>query len=208
LDGGEFGGAANPGLFGFVLNRYDQDVPSITKNAAYVSSALSLTAFIGDLYSHGLIPASQVRICLSVLVEVAECIEHVHAIHLLLVHAGPRMWMAQDAGEFMDDLGRRMRRDGDGDQDRAEEVRSMLGTPVLVGSTSVRLWLEEMRRMVLYWPDAGGVPSWLAAGPPYNKRHSEHRVSLQLRDFRGAFVLDAAIYQRTLISVRVVHSNR
>ena len=190
----------NPGLFGFFLNRYDQDVPSITKNAAYVSSALSLTAFIGDLYSHGLILASQVRICLSVPVEVAECIERVHAIHLLLVHAGPRMWMAQDAGELVDDLGRRMRRDGGKDQ-----AWSVPGTPVVVGSVTLRL--EEMRRMVLRWPGAGGVLSCLAAGPPYNKRYSEHRVILQLRESEWGFDIHCFRYNLISVIMRLGHSN-
>jgi hypothetical protein len=68
---------------------------------AYVSSALSLAAFIGDLFAYNLLPVSQIHMCLSLLVGDLSSVEHVHAIHLLILHAGSGAWGVHDEDVFV-----------------------------------------------------------------------------------------------------------
>lgn len=86
-----------------------QDQPqSITyanpPSTSYLSSALSLTTFVGDLYAQGLLPRSAIHHCISVLVSELNAIEHIQAIHLLLLHANARLWRGKDANKAIRDF--------------------------------------------------------------------------------------------------------
>jgi hypothetical protein len=129
-----------------------QEPPSLADNVAYVSSGLSLAAFIGDLFAHELIPASQVHVCLSFLLEQAKSIEHIHATHILLLHAGKKVWEVQNARGFVTSFIKRIGNvDGCG--------KSSLIAKREVKATEVAAWLREIQNMVLGWKLQGFVVS-------------------------------------------------
>ena len=69
---------------------------------AYVSSALALSKFIGELYNHGFLPRTQTIGCVRVLLKNVKSIEHVQAIHAIISHAGIRLWQgSQEVKEFI-----------------------------------------------------------------------------------------------------------
>lgn len=77
---------------------------SNSPSETYLSSALSLTTFIGDLFTQGLLPRSTIHHCLSILVAELNAVEHIHAIHLLLLHANARLWRGKDAASAIKDF--------------------------------------------------------------------------------------------------------
>ena len=75
----------------------NQDQPqSISYKSApsfsYVASALSLTTFIGKLFAQDLVTAHHAVTCLYLLLNNLVSIEHVQAIHSLLLHATFKLW--------------------------------------------------------------------------------------------------------------------
>ncbi|KAJ3894866.1 hypothetical protein GG344DRAFT_73716 [Lentinula edodes] len=58
----------------------------------YVASATRLVAFIGDLFTLGLIRVQHIKMCLNILVHELTSLEHITAISVLIDHAGPRFW--------------------------------------------------------------------------------------------------------------------
>lgn len=70
----------------------------------YLTSAHTLTTFIGDLFSQGLLPRSTIHHCLSILIAELTSIEHMHAIHLLLLHANTKLWKGKDANATIKDF--------------------------------------------------------------------------------------------------------
>lgn len=63
---------------------------------AYVSSALALSKFIGELYNHGFLPRTQTIGCVRVLLKNVKSIEHVQAIHAIISYAGIRLWRGSE----------------------------------------------------------------------------------------------------------------
>ena len=69
---------------------------------AYVSSALALSKFIGELYNYGFLPRTQTIGCVRVLLKNVKSIEHVQAIHAIISHAGIRLWQgSEEVKEFI-----------------------------------------------------------------------------------------------------------
>lgn len=70
---------------------------------AYVSSALGLSKFIGELYNHGFLARTQTIGCVRVLLKNVKSIEHVQAIHAVISHAGIRLWRGgfEEVKEFI-----------------------------------------------------------------------------------------------------------
>lgn len=63
---------------------------------AYVSSALALSKFIGELYTHGFLRRTQTIGCVRVLLKNVKSIEHVQAIHAIISYAGIRLWRGSE----------------------------------------------------------------------------------------------------------------
>ncbi|EGN98186.1 hypothetical protein SERLA73DRAFT_138506, partial [Serpula lacrymans var. lacrymans S7.3] len=57
-----------------------------------LSSALAFAAFVGDLFSQHFINQASVHHCLSVLLAKLSAVEHIYAIHALLLHANKTLW--------------------------------------------------------------------------------------------------------------------
>jgi len=111
----------------------------------YLTSAFNLTTFIGELFSQGLLPRSTVHHCLSILVSELNAIEHMHAIHLLLLHANARLWRGKDANKAIRDF-----------VSSFAQRASCLGEDAsVVGNqfekSEIRAWAKEITDMINKW---------------------------------------------------------
>ena len=126
----------------------DQSRPTLASDVSYVSSALSIAVFIGDLFTRELIPASQVHLCLSFLSEQAQTIEHIYATHLLLMHAGRKVWGIQSATDFVSTFVKRVRTAEGG-------CRASMIAGRTVEESDVADSLCEIHDMVYRWKSQG-----------------------------------------------------
>ncbi|KIM78422.1 hypothetical protein PILCRDRAFT_824303 [Piloderma croceum F 1598] len=115
--------------------------PSIS----YLSSALSLTTFVGDLYAQGLLPRSSIHHCISILVAELNAIEHIHAIHLLVLHANSRLWRGKDANKAIKDFVASFTQRASCMGDDA----SVMGNPFK--KSELRAWVKEITDMLNRW---------------------------------------------------------
>ncbi|RXW23787.1 hypothetical protein EST38_g2064 [Candolleomyces aberdarensis] len=72
--------------------------------SAHVISAISLARFIGDLFSHGLLPQTHVMNCISKIMETTFSEEHIVALGYLARRSGPELWMAFESLERKPDF--------------------------------------------------------------------------------------------------------
>ncbi|KAF9488933.1 hypothetical protein BDN71DRAFT_398254 [Pleurotus eryngii] len=77
---------------------YTNAITFQTTDASYVSSAIHLTAFIGDLFRMGLLRAEPTMDCLRVLLRNTVSLEHLEAMRSLLMKAGKCLWFTNPLG--------------------------------------------------------------------------------------------------------------
>jgi len=114
-------------------------------STSYLSSALSLTTFVGDLYAQGLLPRSAIHHCISVLVSELSAIEHIRAIQLLLLHANARLWRGKDANKAIKDFVASFTQRASCLGDDA----SIMGS--LYKKSEIRAWVNEITDMINRW---------------------------------------------------------
>jgi hypothetical protein len=71
-----------------------QWIPSLE----YIRVAIALGAFIGDLFTQGMVTCSNMTACLNKVMENLVAFEHVEAIQALIAHAGPTYWFFSGEG--------------------------------------------------------------------------------------------------------------
>lgn len=113
----------------------------------YLSSALSLTTFVGALFAHGLLPRSTIHHCLSVLVAELSTVEHIHAIHLLVLHATAKLWRGKDVNKAIKDFVTSFTQRASCVAESAEEA-SVMGACWTKGE--IRAWIKVGQITSLY----------------------------------------------------------
>jgi len=114
----------------------------------YLASALSLTTFIGALFATGLLPRSTIHHCLSILVADLSAIEHIHATHLLVLHATAKLWRGKDVNKAIKDFVTSFTQRASCVAESAEEA-SVMGARWTKGE--IRAWIKEIADMINKW---------------------------------------------------------
>ncbi|KII91074.1 hypothetical protein PLICRDRAFT_174400 [Plicaturopsis crispa FD-325 SS-3] len=112
----------------------------------YVTAATCLAAFIGDLYTQNMVPAHVPHRALTLLLAGLTTVEHMHAIHELLLHANQRLWtQLPDRNAAVQDFVASFRQR----TSTFDAGSTLMGQQIDV--SKVQIWVKEVVAMMHRW---------------------------------------------------------
>ena len=124
---------------------------------AYLPWALGITTVIGDLFIHDLLPVMTVHKCLSILLAKFSTTHHLHAIHLLLLHANKGAWQKHDIDLFLTTLTwhadclHKWVETKNGEASPYVSLDTNIRDGECESGTAINAWTEEIVEMVRRW---------------------------------------------------------